>query len=210
MRNDLTEIVLIADRSGSMASIKKDAEGGINSFIEKQKQAEGEARFTLVQFNTSYEFVYNGTPIKEVGKYELFPCGNTALNDAIGRAISETGHRLALTPEAERPGQVVVVIVTDGEENSSREYSRATIRQMIEEQTAKYSWKFLYLGANQDAFKEAHSLGISQQMAAAYSVQKSKKAYDVLGDKMSMLRSASIKGQSASLNFSAEERKEVS
>ena len=131
MRNDLTDITLVVDRSGSMESIKSDAEGGINEFIRQQASEPGEALLTLMQFDTEYDLVHNGVNVTDVSPYTLVPRGMTALLDAVGRAINETGARLAAMSEQERPGLVVFVIVTDGAENSSKEFSRADIRKMI-------------------------------------------------------------------------------
>src|SRR5262245_51606472 len=115
MRNDLTELVMVIDRSGSMSAIKDDAEGGINQFIDDQKKLPGACSLTLVQFDTVYDFVHKGVPIHTVGKYDLVPRGSTALLDAVGRAIFETGERLKGIAEPARPGLVVFVIVTDGQ-----------------------------------------------------------------------------------------------
>ena len=125
MRTDLTDITMVIDRSGSMQSIQSDAQGGINSFIQQQKQEPGETLLTLVQFNTDYEFVHSGVAVKHVPEFHLKPTGSTALLDAVGRTINEAGTRLAATDEFQRPGLVVFVIVTDGQENSSP-YSLAT------------------------------------------------------------------------------------
>lgn len=114
MRKDYTDITLVVDRSGSMSSIRDDAEGGINEFIRQQGRVEGEARITLVEFDTEYHFVENGTRVEDVKPYELIPRGATALLDAVGRAINETGSRLAALAEKDRPGLVVFVITTDG------------------------------------------------------------------------------------------------
>ncbi len=162
MRTDLTDITMVIDRSGSMQSIRTDAEGGINSFIEQQKQEPGEANLTLVQFDTEYEFVHSGVPIKQVPAFKLIPRGSTALLDAVGRAINETGARLAAVAESQRPGLVVFVIVTDGQENSSREFTRDQIRTMVEHQQSAYKWQFTFLAANQDAFAAGGSMGIAQ------------------------------------------------
>lgn len=169
MNQDLTDITLLVDRSGSMDSIRTDAEGGINAFIQNQKQHPGQANLTLVQFDTRYEFVFNGVPIDQVGNYTLVPRGSTALLDAMGRAIEETGKRLAAMPEQDRPGLVVFVVMTDGLENSSQSYSKAQIREMIEHQQKVYSWTFTFLGADQDAIQEAQSLGMKFQSAATFS-----------------------------------------
>ena len=160
MRSDLTDITLVVDRSGSMEQVREDAEGGVNSFIAQQAKEPGEALLTLVQFDTEYEFLHKGVPISQVPKYELVPRGMTALLDAVGRAINETGERLAKMDEQDRPGLVVFVVMTDGLENSSKEFSKATIKEMIERQQQQYSWHFTFLGANQDAFAEAGGMGI--------------------------------------------------
>ena len=160
MRTDLTDITVVMDRSGSMQSRRTDAEGGLNAFIEKQKTEPGEAVFTLVQFDNVYEFVHTAVPIKSVPPYTLVPRGgSTALLDAVGRAINETVHRLAKMNEADRPGLVIFVIITDGEENSSKEFKKAQIKAMIQHQTAVYGWQFTFLGANQDAFAEGGGIG---------------------------------------------------
>lgn len=160
MKQDLTEIVLIVDRSGSMESIKADAEGGINTFITEQKAAEGKANFTLCQFDTHYEFVHQGVDIEKVDNYKLVPRGWTALNDAIGRTINEVGERLAKTPEEERPALVLFMIVTDGHENSSQEFSGEKVKEMIAHQKEKYNWKFTFLGTEEDSLQVGASLGL--------------------------------------------------
>ena len=146
MRSDLTDITLVVDRSGSMEKIREDAEGGVNTFIQEQAKHPGEALLTLVQFDTEYEFVHRGMPIKQVPPYTLVPRGNTALLDAVGRAINETGERLAKMAEEDRPGLVVFVITTDGLENSSKEFSKAQIKELIERQQSAYKWQFIFLG----------------------------------------------------------------
>ena len=127
MRNDLTDITLVVDRSGSMHSIREDAQGGINAFVQQQAALPGEALITLVQFDTKYEFLIQGQSAGECGDYELVPRGGTALLDAVGRAINETGDRLSRQAEVDRPGLVVIVVMTDGHENSSQEFTKAQI-----------------------------------------------------------------------------------
>ncbi len=161
MNNNATDITVVIDRSGSMDSCRADAEGGFNAFVAAQAALPGKALLTLVQFDTEYEFVHRGVPIKDVPPYSLVPRGGTALYDAVGRAILETGARLAAMPEAQRPGLVLFAIITDGEENSSREISGARLKEMIEHQTAQYAWQFSYLGANQDAIMAAAKMGIA-------------------------------------------------
>jgi uncharacterized protein YegL len=209
MRKDLTEIVLVVDRSGSMASIRTDAEGGINTFIEQQQKEPGHANFTLVQFDTMYEFVHSGVPIRQVPHFTLEPRGSTALLDAVGRTINETGSRLAKMNEADRPGLVVFLIVTDGEENSSREFTREQIRKMIEHQQSVYNWQFTFLAANQDAFAEAGAMGIHQDGAANYSMKKVAAAHAAAGSKVSRQRAALQMDEAIDNRFTAEERKSM-
>ncbi|QEL18002.1 vWA domain-containing protein [Limnoglobus roseus] len=177
MRQDLTDITVVMDRSGSMQACQADAEGGLNRFVEDQKKLPGEATFTLVQFDHEYEFVHKAIPIRTVPYCRLVPRGNTALLDAVGRAIVETGERLAKTPEADRPALVVFVITTDGQENASREYTKAKVQEMISHQTDVYKWQFTYLGANQDSFGEAGAMGIPMSGTANFTAATARVAY---------------------------------
>lgn len=205
MRTDLTDITLVVDRSGSMGSIRNDAEGGINEFIRQQAVEPGEALLTLLQFDTEYELVHSGVPVAEVPRYRLEPRGMTALLDAVGRAINETGQRLAAMSEAERPGLVIFVIVTDGAENSSQEFSRADIRQMIEHQQSKYSWQFTFLAANQDAFAAGGSLGIDSAGIANFAMGNMQATYAVTNAKVARMRRAVAACETVDNAFSPEE-----
>lgn len=172
MNQNLTEIVFILDRSGSMESLTEETIGGFNSLIEKQKNEEGDAMVTAVLFDDMYEILYDHIPINQVKRLtrkEYYARGCTALLDAAGRTITNVGKRLAETKEEERPGKIVVVITTDGYENASREYTKPQIRAMIEHQRDVYKWQFMFLGANIDAVSEADSLGIRPCMSATYS-----------------------------------------
>jgi hypothetical protein len=209
MRNDLTDITMVVDRSGSMASIRRDAEGGINSFVAQQQQEPGEALLTLVQFDTEYEFVHSGVPVKQIPAFTLVPRGSTALLDAVGRAINETGARLAAMAESQRPALVVFVIVTDGAENSSREFTRDQIRTMVEHQQSAYKWQFTFLAANQDAFAAGGSMGIAQDGIAAYSMGKVRGSWDAASKKMSRMRKAAGEGAAVDNKFTDEERGEM-
>ena len=209
MRTDLTDITMVVDRSGSMESIKSDAEGGINSFIDQQKQEPGEALLTLVQFDTEYEFVHSGVPVKQIPAFTLVPRGSTALLDAVGRAINETGARLAAMAESQRPALVVFVIVTDGAENSSREFTRDQIRTMVEHQQSAYKWQFTFLAANQDAFAAGGSMGIAQDGIAAYSLGKVQGTWNAAAKKMSRMRKAAGEGAAVDNKFTDEERGEM-
>lgn len=171
MRENLTEMVFVLDRSGSMSGLAADTIGGFNELIEKQKKIEGHAYVTTVLFDHEYEVLHDHVALEEVAPLtdkEYFARGSTALLDAVGRTIDAVGARLAAAPEEERPAHVVFVITTDGMENSSREYTAQRVRGMIEHQQQKYSWQFVFLGANMDAVSEARKLGISAKYAADF------------------------------------------
>lgn len=159
-----TEILCILDRSGSMTTIKNDTIGGFNSFIKDQKEVEGEARLTLAQFDGQYEIVYQGLDIQEVPNLDstvFVPRGSTALLDAIGKTLTEQKARIQKDAWADK---VIVVILTDGEENSSREYNFDTIKTLTQS-AQNEQWSFIYLGANQDAFSVAANFGIDTKSA---------------------------------------------
>ena len=163
-----TEIVFIIDRSGSMSTIKTDMEGGFRSFIADQRKLPGECVVSLYQFDTLYEPVFENVDVQKVPEYTLDPRGMTALLDAIGRTINDVGSRLSKLSEDERPGKVVVVIITDGQENSSREFTSERVKDMIEHQRSKFSWQFAFLGANIDSFSVGASLGINAASTMDY------------------------------------------
>jgi hypothetical protein len=153
-------IVTILDRSGSMNKIASDMVGGYTRFIEEQKAQPGICEVSLYQFDDLYETVYECKPIAEVPELKLEPRSSTALWDAVGRSIVHTGKSLLATPEDQRPGVVVVMIITDGHENASKEYKPSHVRAMIEKQEKEYNWRFVYLGATAAGLKDAQGLGI--------------------------------------------------
>lgn len=156
-----TDITILLDRSGSMETIKSAMESGFNEFVQGHR-AIPTTRLTLVQFDNKqpYEEVYVERPITDVPELNLRPRGWTPLLDAACKAIDKAGQRLAAKREQDRPDKVLFVIVTDGHENYSTQYRREDVRKRIEHQSAVYKWEFTYLGANQDAYAEAVSLGI--------------------------------------------------
>src|SRR5688500_418004 len=171
MRDDFTDITVVLDRSGSMAAVADDTIGGFNQFLLDQKRAPGDGVLTLVQFDNEYEFVHTAKPLGEVpplSSATFIPRGSTALLDAIARAIGETHERLVKTDETQRPGTVIFVILTDGHENSSREATVEMVFARITEQQEKRGWKFIFLGANQDAIKSAARLGIGAGSSLSY------------------------------------------
>lgn len=166
MKKGLVEVVCIIDRSGSMQTIMHDTIGGFNTFLNDCKNAKDEdRRVTVVLFDTDYKILHNGVPAKDVpdlSTLTFVPRGGTALYDALGRAINEVGERLSNTAECDRPETVMFCIVTDGEENASREFNADMIKEKINHQMTKYAWSFVYLGANQDAVLAAGKMGIAK------------------------------------------------
>jgi hypothetical protein len=133
----------------------------------------------------------------------------TALLDAVGRSVAEAGERLSLMKEEDRPGLVLFVIVTDGGENCSHEYTNSMVKEMIEQQQNEYSWQFMFLGANQDAFTEAAKIGIKSSHTAGYDVSNTSKVYGTVSAHASNMRSASLTGGSIDMSFTQKERDEI-
>lgn len=171
-----TEIIFVIDNSGSMAHLTGDTIGGFNGFIESQKALDGKATLTTILFNTSWKIIHDGVDIHEVKpltKSDYIAGGGTAMLDAIGEIINKVQDRHDELG-AEKPEEVLFVITTDGEENSSRKFNKSQIEKMIKHQTNGHGWKFMFLGANMDAVKEAESIGISRDWSTNY-------AYDSKG-----------------------------
>jgi hypothetical protein len=187
MKKGLANLVVVLDRSGSMESIKGDAEGGFNEFIRKQKETPGECAVDLVQFDAypdvqvHIDTVYAGLPLANVPPLKLEPRGWTPLNDAVAETIRRTGQRLSLLPEDQRPERILFVILTDGLENRSRQYpgaaGKAAVKQMIQHQQDVYKWAFIFLGANFDAVAEAREYGIPATAAASFDSARSPAAF---------------------------------
>jgi hypothetical protein len=168
MDKNYTDITILLDRSGSMYPIATDMQGAIDSFINAQTQLPGSCLVNLYHFDHELEEVFSNLPAKLVKPIELKPRGSTALLDSLGKTISRLGSRLARMPEEMRPGKVIFVIITDGLENASKEYNLPTVKQMIEDQTNKYNWQFLYIGANQDAFAEGLKFGLQYKQSYTF------------------------------------------
>ena len=171
MRKNLTEIVFILDRSGSMGGLERDTIGGFNSMIEKQKKEDGEAYVSTVLFDNHQEVIHDRVNLQEIQPLtdrEYYVRGSTALLDAIGGAIHHIGNIHKYAREEDRPEKTMFVITTDGMENASRKYDYNRVKAMIERQKEKYGWEFIFLGANIDAAKEAARFGISADRAVTY------------------------------------------
>jgi hypothetical protein len=205
MKDNFTRIAIILDRSGSMESCKESTVAGFNEFIRAQRELPGEAMVKLVQFDDQYETIFdmNLKSCPELTQNTFVPRGSTALFDAQGRTIVELGQELAALPEQERPSKVIVVTLTDGLENASKQYNLQQIGEMIKEQRDKYSWDFVFLGANQDAVATAAAMCIPLPSAMSYSASKAGIAATMAA--VSHYVGAARGGKVAA--FSAEERK---
>ena len=169
-KNNITEIVFILDRSGSMGGLESDTIGGFNSMIGKQKKEDGECYVTTVLFDSVVETLHDRVKLSEIKKMtdkEYFVRGSTALLDAIGRTIKHISDIHKYVREEDVPAHTIFVITTDGMENSSREYSSDKVKKMIEKKKEK-GWEFLFLGANIDAVETAKSFGIAKECAVNY------------------------------------------
>ncbi len=208
---NLTHIYLLLDRSGSMQSIKTDTEGGFAAFMDEQRSTPGECRVTLAQFDNHYEVVYADRPIADVPALDLQPRGSTALLDAMGKLITDSGVRLAALPEAERPGTLIVAIMTDGHENASREWTHPAIKALVEQQTGEWGWQFLYMGADQDAIEVGRHIGVAAANSVTYGRGKSRDVFANISDKVSNVRNARAAGDVAAPMpaFTEEERRDL-
>jgi hypothetical protein len=174
-KENLTSIAIILDASGSMSSLQKDTIGSFNTLLREQKAVPGEAKLTTAIFSDSYRLLHDDILLNDASELTEadYKCsGSTALLDAIGKTIDVMGSRFASMPEHERPSKILVVITTDGEENSSCAYKHAQIKEMVSHQRDKYNWEFVFVGANIDSFSVASSMGVSANSTYNYSASK--------------------------------------
>lgn len=171
MKKNLTELVFILDKSGSMGGLEKDTIGGYNSMLEQQRKVDGECVITTVLFDNRYELLHDRIDIRAIqpiSEKEYFVGGSTALLDAIGKTIHKIGTAQKNTAEDYRAEKVMFVIITDGEENASRHYASMQVKEMIRRQKERYGWEFIFLGANIDAVETAGRFGIDADRAVDY------------------------------------------
>ncbi|ANE81561.1 hypothetical protein A7U43_21730 [Mycobacterium adipatum] len=208
---NLTLIAFLLDRSGSMQSIKSDVVGGFDAFLTEQRGGDGECRVTLAQFDNEYEVVYHDVPVGEVPPLALNPRGSTALLDSMGKLITDTAAEISARAEEDRPGSVIIAIMTDGLENASHEWSRPAIKSLVEQQTNEFGWEFLYMGADQDAVEVGRGLGVKAEQAVTYGRGKSREAMAAMSGNVRGYRNAKLADMDAAMPaFSDEQRVELS
>ena len=202
MKKDLTEVVFILDRSGSMSGLESDTIGGFNSMLEKQKKEEGEALLSTILFSNGSDVLHDRLPISSVApitdkEYQVGGC--TALLDAVGGAIRHIGHLHKALPEEERPEKTLFIITTDGMENSSTRYTYDKVKKMVEKKKEKNHWEFVFLGANIDAVQVAGRFGVSAGRAVRYENDAEGAAlnYEVASQ---MISSARMAGSAAAMS----------
>ncbi|HHW94004.1 MAG TPA: VWA domain-containing protein [Clostridiaceae bacterium] len=197
MKKGLTELVFILDKSGSMSGLESDTIGGFNSMLAKQKAVDGECYVTTVLFNHGYDLIHDRIDIKAISPItdkEYQVGGATAFLDAVGMTINKIGNVQKHTAKGYRAEKVMFVIITDGEENASREFTAEKVRALIERQKEKYSWEFVFLGANIDAVETAGRYGISSDRAIDYLADRegTDLNFRVLSSAVSLYRASGI------------------
>lgn len=187
------QIVCILDRSGSMQSLAGDVIGGYNSFLEKQKKESGKAEVTTILFDDQYEKIsdaVNLNDVEELTSAVYYARGNTALMDAVGRTITETLANMEKNKVCPAKRRVLIMIMTDGLENASKEYSKSTVKALIDSTTKEYNWNYVFIGANIDSASEAQNIGISSHHAANYAPDSAgvRKSFERMGEAASEVR----------------------
>jgi hypothetical protein len=207
---NLTRLVFLLDRSGSMQSIKSDVIGGFDAFLAEQRAGEGLCTVTLAQFDHEYEVVYRGIALGQVPPLALWPRGRTALLDSMGKLITDTAAEINALAEDDKPGTVIVAIMTDGMENASREWRRPDIKALVEQQTNDNGWEFLYMGTDQDAVEVGKGLGVKDGQAITYARGKSREAMLAASGNVRGYRNAKLLNPAAAMpEFTAEQRAQL-
>lgn len=204
---NLTLIAFLLDRSGSMQSIKSDVVGGFDAFLTEQRAGDGDCLVTLAQFDNEYEVVYHAVPVADVPPLVLNPRNSTALLDSMGKLITDTAAEINALSEEDKPGSVIVAIMTDGMENASHEWCRPAIKSLVEQQTNEFGWEFLYMGADQDAVEVGKDLGVRAAQAVSYARGKSREAMAAMSGNVRGYRTAKLGDAGAAMpGFSADQR----
>ena len=203
-----THISVILDRSGSMETIRTDVIGGFNAFLARQQQEPGQATLSLVQFDSQnpYEVLLHFVPLREgppLSQERYVPRAMTPLLDALGRGIADLDATLSAMPAAQRPGQIVMVVVTDGLENASREFTHTRVRALLETHQAQ-GWRFVFLSADLAALDEAESIGFTAQRSMAFDPDR--QGTDSMWDSVSQSTSDYRRGRSGDMSFRDEHR----
>lgn len=167
-----THLLIVADRSGSMRVIREDMNAGLASFLDEQAKLDGKLLVDLITFDNEWDLVNSNAKVSDIQHPIIYPRGRTALLDALGNGIAGLGEKLSKLPEEERPGTVIVMVVTDGHENASVEYTGEVIKKLVETQQNEFAWKFLFLGANIDSFAVAGDLGFTKGSTINYAPTK--------------------------------------
>ncbi len=196
MKKDLTELVFILDKSGSMADMVEDTVGGFNAMIEKQKKLDGEVLVSTVLFSNNSKVLHDRVPIEKIeplNEDQYHVGGGTALIDAIGSAVSHIGNIHKYAREEDRPEHTLFVITTDGMENSSRIFGSEQVKQMIKRQKELYGWEFIFAAADIEAVETARNIGINPDRAAMYARTKAgtRALYDAVDSAVECLRRSS-------------------
>lgn len=211
MRDDYTHIVFVLDRSGSMGSVWGDVVGGLKEFIKTHQAASGEATFTLVAFDDSYEVIHNFTNIEDINPdsvlSEIRPRSTTALFDAVGKTINGEGEKLSRLAESERPSKVLFTIQTDGLENASKEYSAQDVKKLISHQRDKYNWVFSFVGAGEDAALQGQNMGIKKDFVVSYTANNTGKLFSDYANKTTLARYAtSLAETQSAMSYTVSDR----
>lgn len=196
MKNDYTHVAMVIDRSGSMKDSWTDVLGGYKQIVDDNKKEPGKCTFTVAVFDDSYEL-------------KTSPRGWTALLDAVGKTINEVGDKLKKLDEKDRPAKILIYIISDGQENSSKEFKKSDIVKMIEEQESKYSWVFSYMGSTLESVNDAISFGIKATNSTVYNDKNYGNTFSILSEKMMKTRSASKDDYIATCMWSEAERKDL-
>ncbi|OPZ66116.1 MAG: von Willebrand factor type A domain protein [Firmicutes bacterium ADurb.Bin506] len=204
-----TAVAFVIDESGSMTGRRSDVVGGFKTFIEAQKKLPGECSVSVTTFSDVAKIAYTDRDIKNVGDLEYHPNGFTALYDAVGSTINELGARLTALPEDQRPSRVILVIITDGQENSSTEFDKAKVKEMIDHQREKYNWVVNFLGCGLEAMAEAGKIGIAASNTVQFSSANASAAFANTSQKVGLCRSMDPTVYACAMNYTDGDRKNL-